>query len=178
MTAAFVIRPLAEADVAALEVRYPEPGAPSSRHRERWVLQRQGAGTYLVAWRGEAAVGWVFLHRPGSKRATAHARRLGAGEIEDLWVADASRGRGYGRSLLEAAEQIARKTAWPLIVLEVTTSNPHNDIARAMYARHGYRDAGVGEFESGYFCWTESGERHWDGEPHRYLVKSLTTDTG
>jgi hypothetical protein len=56
-------------------------------------------------------------------------------------------------------------------------SNPHNDVARAMYARHGYRDAGVGEFESGYYWWTESGERHWDSELHCYLVKSLTTDT-
>jgi hypothetical protein len=35
----------------------------------------------------------------------------------------------------------------------------------------------VGEFESGYYWWTESGERLWDGEPHRYLVKSLTTDS-
>jgi ribosomal protein S18 acetylase RimI-like enzyme len=173
---AFVIRPLAEADVAALEERFPESGAPSSRHRERWVLQRQGAGTYLVAWRGADPVGWVFLHRPGSERATAHARRLGAGEIQDLWVPDEFRGRGYGRSLLEAVERLAHDAGWHVVGLEVTVSNPHNDVARAMYARHGYKDAGLGEFESGYYWWTESGERHWDGEPHRYLVKSLTTD--
>ena len=42
-----------------------------------------------------------------------------------------------------------------------------------MYERHGYRDAGLGEFESGYFYWTENGERRWDGEPHRYVTKVL-----
>lgn len=60
-----------------------------------------------------------------------------------------------------------------LIGLEVTVSNPHNDVARAMYERHGYRDSGLGEYESGYFYWTESGERRWDGELHRFLIKSL-----
>jgi hypothetical protein len=57
--------------------------------------------------------------------------------------------------------------------LEVTLSNPHNHVARAMYEHHGYHDSGLGEFESGYFYWTESGERLWDGEPHRFLIKSL-----
>lgn len=165
MSIEFAIRPMTRADLATLEERYPEPGAPSSRHRERWRQQRHGSGTYLIAWRGASPVGWVFLHRPGSKEATAHAQQLGAAEIQDLWVADAFRGRGYGRSLLAAAEQIAREGAWPLIGLEVTVSNPHNDIARAMYARHGYREAGLGEFESGYHWWTESGEWHWKASP-------------
>jgi hypothetical protein len=40
-----------------------------------------------------------------------------------------------------------------------------------MYARRGYRDAGLGEFEDGYFYWTPDGENHWDGEPHRFLIK-------
>jgi hypothetical protein len=58
--------------------------------------------------------------------------------------------------------------------LEVTVSNPDNDVARAMYGRHGYLDSGLGEFDSGYFYRTESGERRWDGEPHRFLIESLT----
>jgi hypothetical protein len=44
-----------------------------------------------------------------------------------------------------------------------------------MYARHGYEDSGLGEFESGYSYWTESGERRSDGEPHRFLTKSLVS---
>lgn len=42
-----------------------------------------------------------------------------------------------------------------------------------MYERHGHHDSGLSEYESGYFYWTESGERRWDGELHRFLLKSL-----
>jgi ribosomal protein S18 acetylase RimI-like enzyme len=131
---------------------------------------------YLVAWQGEQPIGWVFVHQPGSREAAAHARDLGAAEIMDLWVAPPFRGRGHGSSLLEAAEQAARDAGCALLGLEVTVSNPHNDVARTMYERHGYRDSGLGEFESGYSYWTESGERRWDGEPHRFLIKSLIED--
>jgi ribosomal protein S18 acetylase RimI-like enzyme len=128
---------------------------------------------YLVAWEDERPIGWVFVHRPGSLEASAHARQLSVAEIVDLQVARSFQGRGHGSSLLAAAERLGRDEGWMLIGLEVTVSNPHNDVARAMYERHGYRDSRLGEFESGYFYWTESGERCWDGEPHRYLIKSL-----
>jgi len=173
VSASVVIRPIAEDDVEALEEIYPEPGPPVSRHRKRWDLQRLDEGVYLVAWEGERPIGWVFVHRPGSREASAHARQLSAAEIEDLQVAPPFGGHGHGSSLLAEAERVARDAGWTLIGLEVTVSNPRNDVARAMYERHGYRDAGLGEFESGYFYWTESGERRWDGEPHRYLLKSL-----
>lgn len=136
-------------------------------------LQGRGESVYLVAWDGERPIGWVLVHRPGSREASAHARQLSVAEIVDLQVAPPFQGHGHGSSLLAAAEQVARDGRCMLIGLEVTVSNPHNDVARAMYERHGYRDSGLGEFESGYFYWTESGERRWDGEPHRFLIKSL-----
>ena len=168
-----VVRPVAEADLVRLDDAYPEPGRPTSRHRDRWNLQQHDDGAYLVAWQGDHPIGWVFVRPPGSDEASKHARALGAAEIVDLSVAPAFQGRGHGTSLLVAAEEHAREAGWTVIGLEVTDSNPHNDVARAMYERHGYEDSGLGEFESGYFYWTESGERRWDGEPHRYLVKSL-----
>jgi GNAT superfamily N-acetyltransferase len=168
-----VIRRVEARDLERLEAGYPEPGRPTSRHRQRWALQRRAEGVYLIAWHEDAPIGWVFVHRPGSSEASEHSRRLEVAEIVDLQVAEPFRGRGYGASLLTSAEQLARESGWGLIGLEVTVSNPHNDVARAMYERHGYTDAGLGEFESGSFFWTESGERRWEGEPHRYLVKSL-----
>lgn len=173
MNASIVIRSVAGTDLDRLDDVYPERGRPASRHRDRWDLQELDEGVYLVAWQGEKPIGWVFVYRPGSSEASAHGRHFGAAEIMDLWVAPPFRGRGHGSSLLVAAEQAAQDASWMLIGLEVTVSNPHNDVARAMYERHGYRDSGLGEFESGYFYWTESGERRWDGEPHRYLLKSL-----
>lgn len=173
MNASIVICPVEETDLERLDHAYPEPGRPASRHRERWKLQERGEGVYLVAWLRNQPVGWVFVCRPGSREASAHAQQLDAAEIIDLQVAPQFRGQGHGASLLAAAERRARDTGWMLIGLEVTASNPHNDVARAMYARHGYHDSGLGEFESGYFYWTESGERRWDGEPHLFLIKSL-----
>jgi ribosomal protein S18 acetylase RimI-like enzyme len=91
------------------------------------------------------------VHRPGSREASAHTGQLGTAEIMDLWVAPPFRGRGHDSSLLVAAEHVARGGGWTLIGLEVIVSNPHYDVARAMYERHGYRDSGLGEFESGSF---------------------------
>ena len=42
-----------------------------------------------------------------------------------------------------------------------------------MYARRGYCDSGLGEFQDGYVYWDAAGRPQWDGEPHRYLVKRL-----
>lgn len=167
------IRPVTESDIERLEDAYPEPGPPLSRHRARWEHQERDEGVYLVGWLRDRPIGWVFVYRPGSDEASEHCRRLGVAEIVDLSVVEEFRGRGYGTSLLGAAERLARDAGWTKIGLAVTVSNPHNDVARAMYERHGYRDAGVGEFEDGYFFWTKTGERRWDGEPHHYLIKPL-----
>jgi len=173
MSIAINIRPIEDPDVERLDSDFPEPGAPESRHSTRWDLQRRQEGVYLIAWRSDRPIGWVFVHRVGSSQASEHAVRLGAAEIEDLYLAPPFRGYGYGSLLLKEAELIAQREGWSRIGLEVTVSNPHNAVARSLYERHGYADAGIGEFESGYFYWTEDGERRWDGEPHRYLVKSL-----
>jgi ribosomal protein S18 acetylase RimI-like enzyme len=168
-----IVRPAVEADIRRLDEAYPEPGRPASRHKVRWDLQERGEGVYLVACDAHAPIGWVFVYRPGSLEASEQARQLEVAEVLDVQVAEPFRGNGIGSSLLAEAERIAQDAGWPLIGLEVTVSNPHNDIARAMYERHGYRDSGLGEYESGYFYWTASGERCWDGEPHRFLIKVL-----
>lgn len=173
MTASIMVRRVVEADIRRLDEAYPEPGRPASRHGVRWDLQERGEGFYFVAWVEETPIGWVFVYRPGSSEASEQAQQTGAAEVLDLQVADPFQSQGAGSALLVAAERIAEEAGWPLIGLEVTVSNPHNDVARAMYQRRGYRDSGLGEYESGYFYWTESGERHWDGEPHRFLIKSL-----
>lgn len=173
VSASIVIRPVAEDDLERLDNAYPEPGRPASRHAERWDLQEREEGVYLVAWQGDHPIGRVFVYRQGSREASPQARQLDAAEILDLLVDPRFQGHGYGSALLLAAEQLARDAGWTLVGLEVTVSNPHNDVARAMYEHHGYRDSKLGEYGSGYFYWTETGERRWDGEPHRFLIKSL-----
>jgi ribosomal protein S18 acetylase RimI-like enzyme len=167
-----VIRAATGSDIETLEATYPEPGRPESRHSARIALQDRGEGVYLIAWMGRHPVGWVFVHPSGSAEASERASRSDAAEIVDLWVAEELRGQGHGSALLQSAEEVARDAGWATLGLAVTVSNPYNDVARAMYERRGYRDAGFGEFEDGYFYWTDSGEQRWDGEPHRYLIRS------
>jgi ribosomal protein S18 acetylase RimI-like enzyme len=98
------IRPVVEDDLDHLDEVHPEPGRPTSRHRDRFDLQQQGEGIYLVAWLGGEPVGWVLVLRPGASAASPRAQQLDVAEIIDLSVAERFRGQGHGRALLEAAE--------------------------------------------------------------------------
>jgi GNAT superfamily N-acetyltransferase len=164
------IRPATDADIDLLDRRFPEP---ESRHQQRGRLQAAGDGRYLVAWIGVEPVGWVFVARPGSDHTSARSQQLKAAELVDLQVMGEHRGRGIGRALMDAAEQLALEAGWTTLGLAVTVANPNNQIARDMYARRGYGDSGLGEFQDGYVYWDSAGRPHWDGEPHRYLVKRL-----
>ena len=68
----------------------------------------------------------------------AHGQPVAAG-LYGMWVAPEARGRGVGRSLLEAVEGWARETGHGLITLGVTTTN---GAALRLYAAAGYIDTG------------------------------------
>lgn len=168
--AGLTIRRANGADIERLDECFPEP---DSRHRHRRRLQDGGQGVYLVAWAGADPAGWVFVHRPGASEISPRAGLLGAAELIDLQVVKRHRGAGIGRALMDAAERLALDEGWTALGLAVTVANPNNDVARAMYARRGYVDSGLDEFEDGYVYWDAAGLPQWDGETHRYLVKRL-----
>lgn len=64
------------------------PGTRSSREPTQRAIESQerDEGVYLVAWRRDRPIGWVFVYRPGSREASAHAQHLDAAEILDLQV--------------------------------------------------------------------------------------------
>jgi GNAT superfamily N-acetyltransferase len=147
--------------------RYADPHAPESFHERRWRIQEAGEGVYLVAWDGGVPIGWVLVEWSASPEAGgAHLA-----ELVGLDVVEAHRDRGAGTLLLETALEEARTAGFAGLGLKVTVANAWNDAARRLYERHGFVDSGAGEFEDGYWYWTRDGERHWDGEPHRYLVR-------
>jgi len=88
----------------------------------------QGDGVYLVAWRGPEPVGHL------------HLALTDPPEIQDLEVRAESRGVGVASRLVAAAEAecIMRERR----TLTVTVS-VDNDVARALYAKLGYLDAGI-----------------------------------
>jgi GNAT superfamily N-acetyltransferase len=172
------VRVVVESEVDTLAAVFPEKGlTPINRHVERFARHRRGEITCLAAWEDVVPIGYVFLRWPGSSDATAQARSLACVELGDLAVTEGARGRGVGRMLLETAEALAVERGHHLIGLEVTVDNPFNEVARALYHRHGYRDAGFGIFVSGYTYWDSAGQPHRDEEPYRYLTKSLRLST-
>jgi [ribosomal protein S18]-alanine N-acetyltransferase len=64
---------------------------------------------------------------------------LDEAEILDVAVADAERGRGIGRILVESALKLCREREMALLFLEVRVSNQP---AIALYLRHGFRESG------------------------------------
>jgi GNAT superfamily N-acetyltransferase len=146
------------------------PFAPVNKHLPRLHLQEEARARYLVAWRGSEPVGHALVHlRPNSDQGAV----LGCAELEDLFVHADARGHGIGAALLAAAEREAAGTGALQLGFAVTVSNPHNDAARRLYERCGYRDAGLREFKTGYTYWDEDGQPHRDEEFHRYLCKRL-----
>ena len=169
------VRIVEDTDLAVLIATFPEKGAaPVNRHLEQFRLQQEGAVTCLVAWNGATPVGYVFVRWPGGDGGLSNqALTLGCPELGDLFVVEHARGRGIGRKLVETAEAIIATRGFAQVGLEVTTANPHTAVARALYARLGYRDAGFGDFISGYTYWDATGAPHRDEELYRYLVKQL-----
>ena len=103
----------------------------------------------------------MFVARPGSHHASTRSQQLQAAELVDLQVMGEHRGRGIGRALMDAAEQLALDAGWTTLGLAVTAANPNNQIARDMYTRRGYGDSGLGEFQDGYVYWDAAGRPHW-----------------
>lgn len=168
------VRVVTAADVQTLANAFPERGAtPVNRHVEQFARQELGQVTCLAAWDDATPIGYVFLRWPGSSDATPPSRSLGCVEIGDLFVAEHARRRGVGTMLLDALDALAAERGHDLVGLEVTESNPFNDVARGLYFRRGYRDAGFGTFVSGYTYWDAAGNPQRDEESYRYLIKRI-----
>jgi putative acetyltransferase len=106
-----------------LSGRYPEEGATHFRLQADEVAE--GRGAFLVAYLGSAPVGC------GAVRAIGEA----VGEIKRMYVSPAVRGRGVGRSVLDALEAEARRLGMRRLVLETGVRQRE---ALALYRRVGY----------------------------------------
>ncbi len=170
-----VARVVEAADVAHLVAAYPEKGAAKiNRHVERFEAQQAGEVTCLASWDDTGPVGYVFVSWPGGRcQRTDIAEELQCAEIGDLKVAEIARGRGIGRKLMEVAEALVRERGVSLVGLRVTSHDPKQNAARALYETLGFEDGGYGEFLSGYTYLDREGNSHRDEELYRYLVKKL-----
>ena len=81
--------------------------------------------------------GFVVLWEDGGAVAGGGVKRLDerACEIKRMYVAPAARGRGVGRALLAALEEMARELGYAVARLDTGAKQPR---ARRMYERAGY----------------------------------------
>ena len=107
--------------------------ADVARIADRLPLHRlEQAQTYLVAWDGSEPVGHAHV--------AWEKTTLGVPEIGDVFVPAELRGRGIGRELSEAAEEMARVRGHGQISISASIEN---EGALRLYRRLGYRDAGL-----------------------------------
>ena len=122
------IRPGEAGDVDAL-IAIENEAFPTDRLDARGLRRslRSPTISLLTAVEHGAPVGYALLHR---RRGSTLV------QLASIAVAAAAGGRGFGRRLLEAAEQEAARHGARRVRLE---ARPDNEAARALYERAGYR---------------------------------------
>jgi aminoglycoside 6'-N-acetyltransferase I len=135
----FVTRLISDTDFPAwLQMRQTLwPDCPAAIHEHEMRQLREPEGEVFVAAAGEELVGFVEV----SIRTFAEGCHGGrVGYVEGWYVAEAVRGRGVGRALLEAAEAWARERGCTEMASD---TEPENATSRAAHARAGYAEVGT-----------------------------------
>jgi GNAT superfamily N-acetyltransferase len=160
-----VLRPLRKKEIALLP-----PGARPDDHRTRFYLQEGGTVLYLIAWLGSTAVGHLLLTWEGETREPMGSHLVRCPHLSDFNVLPEYRSHGIGTRMLEHIEQIVQERDYQQIGLGVGVNNLR---ARALYARHGYQDSGLGEYMASWSWIDEQGQEYLAIERCLYLVKAL-----
>ena len=165
------IRSLKPSDVIHLESQ-PFPHAP--KHHDRLARQQQGDVVYLIAWIDGLPVGHLLLKWGGTTDPPMADVLAQCPDIEDLFVLPDYRQRGIATRLMDAAEALASQNGYPLVGLGAGAEE--TDIARQMYERRGYADAGFGEYVESGTAFDQAGrEFRWEARC-LYLIKTLHAD--
>jgi ribosomal protein S18 acetylase RimI-like enzyme len=104
-------------------------------HQQRFALQQEGKGLYLIAWNGEVPVGYVFLHFRNPPYHGSYRHYPECAYVEGLTTWPDYQRQGIATSLMEAAENHARGSGVPSLGISV---GKHNAAARAFYRKIGY----------------------------------------
>ena len=117
------VRALTEDEVAVVDETLP------LNRLDQWRRERS---TFLIAWEDDRPVGHAHLAWDGTK--------LGAPEIQDVYVAEDVRRLGVATALTHAAASEALARGHDRLSLSVGTSN---FAAQTLYERLGFEDAAL-----------------------------------
>lgn len=114
---------LADALMVELELRYGLPDEADGLHADQLAPPH---GTFLVAWRGDEALGCGGLRQ----------LEPGVGEIKRMYVSPAARRTGVARTVLTELERTASALGYTHLKLETGVKQPE---AMELYASTGYQ---------------------------------------
>lgn len=142
---------------------------------ERLDAQARAEGVLLVGRLDGVPVADVWVSFSPAPETAVTAFLPGVPILIHLEVAAPVRNRGYGSTLVGAAETLVRRRGHDRVCLGVARDNP---AARRLYERLGYAVWPHGWIDTGYHHTGADGVRRWYPETVTMLVKTLTAGSG
>jgi GNAT superfamily N-acetyltransferase len=142
---------------------------------EKLAAQAGAAGVLLVGWVDGQPIGDVWVSFTPAPEREVNELLPGVPMLVHLEVLSVLRNRGYGTSIIRAAEELVRARGHARITLGVGVENP---AARRLYERLGYAEWPHGRIATGYHAVGDDGVRRWFPETITMLVKSLRAQNG
>lgn len=164
------IRPLSETDLLLVARHLNFDWGQPDKHRERFNRQQKGVVTCLIAWNEKLPAGHVLIEWAGSTDEPMASVLETCPDFQDLWVLPDFRSKGIGSKLLDAAENLAGQREYAQVGLGVSIDNRR---ARSLFARRGYKDAGLGHYVTGGHYLDRQGKQQPWSEICDYLIRPL-----
>lgn len=101
---------------------------------DEWFKQHEGRYKVIVAEQNGKILGWASLNHYNNRCAYSGVADL------SVYVDRSYRGKGIGRTLLTAIEEVAKENDFHKIVL---FTFPFNELGQGLYRKKGYREVGV-----------------------------------
>jgi len=122
-----------DCDLELLEHEIPSPGK-SKFHEGRLMMQVEGLASYLIAWHKGKPVGHILIKWNGLGRDLPDDLKW-IPELNSIVVAEGTRRKGVGTSLIKEAEVMVKQKGFKKIGLLVSLNNIE---AKRLYGRLGY----------------------------------------
>ena len=166
------IKPAEESQLDVLEHEF-SPDGLSKYHYQRYEVQKQGKGVYLIAWHDHTPIGHFLLRWSGPQDAPVRTYLdvTKTAYLEAGATHSAYQRKGVATALIREAERLAKEHGCTHIGLEVgSTDNPD---AKRLYEHLGYVDWGQGEFLISWEYVERNGHPRTDSEIVTYMHKPL-----
>ncbi|GGH73525.1 GNAT superfamily N-acetyltransferase [Pullulanibacillus pueri] len=161
----------AEADQLELLVKQFSPDNPMFQYN-RFDVQSNGKGLYLIAWHHEVPVGHFLLRWSGPED-EAVTQRLNIAQsayLEAGLIIEKYQGKGVATAIIHECERLAKQKGCNHIGLEVGLENFK---ARSLYEKLNYKAWEHGSFSISWECLDDKGNISIDTEVVTYMQKAL-----